>query len=58
VMNCISARSLYFSISFCRRGNSSRQNPHQDAQKFKNVVLPFKAPRFQDLPLKSTLEGW
>src|SRR5262249_25138194 len=46
-------RSLYFSISFCRRGNSSRQRLHHSAQKFKNTTLLFNDSRFQVLPVRS-----
>src|ERR1035438_8214631 len=53
VKNWISGRSLYFSSNFSRRGNSSRKNPHQDAQKFKKVVLPFKDARVHVFPFKS-----
>src|SRR5216683_4813953 len=54
VRNCTSGLSLYFSVNFCRRGNSSRQYPHQEAQKFKNVTLPFRDSTVQVLPFKST----
>src|SRR5216683_6029884 len=54
VRNCTSGLSLYFSVNFCRRGNSSRQYPHQEAQKFKNVTLPFRDSTVQVLSFKST----
>jgi hypothetical protein len=41
---------------------ASRHDPHQDAQKFRKVVLPFRAARFQVLPFRSASSkagnGW
>src|SRR5262249_8736343 len=53
VRNSTSGLSLYFSINFCRRGNSSQQYPHQDAQKFKNVTLPLRDATLQVFPFRS-----
>src|SRR2546425_10421685 len=53
VSSWTSLRSLYFSFSFCRRGNSSRHPPHQEAQKLRRVTLPFRSARLQGVPPKS-----
>src|SRR5258706_6674072 len=57
VRNWTSERSRYFSANFCKRGNSSRQNRHQEAQKLRKVTLPLSAARFQSLPVTSLISN-